>query len=203
MCNFANDQEIFIWIQLLWISVLQHLKGQISISFSKKMCYICFIFFQGILIKLYVCVFVFQLLGCVRWHGCSVLCSRPWHPWKNVHELPGSGQLPLQRRLVVVQISNTSVLWQFRTLTFPSYQVTTTGWLTQTMTTMPSPMPAAPKRMMGAVRTVIPLSSPGTPVASLPPSSASSVRSRMISAWPGSSSLCCSLEPANKQRRGN
>ncbi len=71
-------------------------------------------------------------------------------------------------------------------------QATTTGSLTQTTTTMPSPMPAAARRTMEAARTATPWSSPATPVASPLPSRESSAKNRRKSAWPESSSLCCS-----------
>ena len=84
---------------------------------------------------------------------------------------------------------------------FSSNQATTIGWSTPTMTTTPSPTPAAPWRRTAAARTATPSSSPGTPVACHQPSSASSVRSRRTSAWPESSSPSCSPAPA-KEKEG-
>lgn len=45
--------------------------------------------------------FIMQLLGCVCRHGRSVLCPRPHHPRQDVHELPGTGQLPVQWRSAI------------------------------------------------------------------------------------------------------
>lgn len=74
-----------------------------------------------------------------------------------------------------------------------SCQVTTIGWLTPTMKTMPSPMPAVPWRTMEAVRMVTPLSSLVTPVACPQPSRGAFAPSKRRSAWPDSLSPCCSL----------
>lgn len=37
-----------------------------------------------------------QVLGDLCWHGCSIYSTWPNHSSKNVHDLPGPGQLPLQ-----------------------------------------------------------------------------------------------------------
>lgn len=55
---------------------------------------------------------------------------------------------------------------------------------------------------MALARMATPSSSPGTPAACPPPSSASSARSRTRSAWRDSSSLSCSLEPAERRAEG-
>lgn len=72
------------------------------------------------------------------------------------------------------------------------FQGTTTGWLTLTMITMPSPTPAAAWRRMAPVMMATPWSSRATPVASPQPSNASCARSRKKSACLDSSSLCFS-----------
>lgn len=149
-----------------------------------------------------------QVLGRVRRHGCSVLRARPRNPRQDVHELPGTGQLPVQWRSVMhtyrthLTHITSFLLTQANILVFfLSNQATTIGWSTPTMTTTPSPTPAAPWRRTAAARTATPSSSPGTPVACHQPSSASSVRSRRTSAWPESSSPSCSPEPA-KEKEG-
>lgn len=72
------------------------------------------------------------------------------------------------------------------------FQGTTTGWLTLTMTTMPSPTPAAAWRRTAPVTMATPWSSRATPAASPQPSSALCAKSRRKSACLASSSLCFS-----------
>ena len=90
--------------------------------------------------------------------------------------------------------THTQIISPLSSLTSPSWlcQVTTTGSLTPTMTTTPSPTPAAAWRTTGAARTDTLWSSHVTPAASRPPSRNSSAKSKRRSAWLESSSPCCS-----------